>query len=415
MIKKIQVCNFKSIEKVSIELGTLNVLIGENGAGKSNLLEALALVGAATAGKLDNEFLASRGVRTADPNLMKSAFYDPDPESGIEIKVYPRSGYGAHYKLINDGEPYSAWHGAIDIISTDGKPVEIPYEHFITSLQSYLSSWDAVKDVKSQWLRMMADKIERIEVNSKSNSFSLDMDADSAFADYLARRSETGQLLSKLLSEFIIFSPENSALRDFSREGQILPLGINGEGLLKLLDVEISGGEDFLAGLNKFLSLLGWFDRVDLHKKTKEYSVSITDRYLCEVNNQMDIKAANEGFLFLLFYYALFSSRLTPRFFAVDNIDASLNPKLCKRLIEELYVLAKKNDKQVILTTHNPAILDGLNLDDAEQRLFAVSRKLDGSTKVRRIEKKHGEANDVPVKLSEEFMRGSLGGLPKGF
>ena len=72
----------------------------------------------------------------------------------------------------------------------------------------------------------------------------------------------------------------------------------------------------------------------------------------------------------MLFYFGLFISEDTPPFFAIDNIDASLNPKLCRRLIKELVNLANKYDKPVIFTTHNPAILDGLNLNDDEQRLF---------------------------------------------
>ena len=40
-----------------------------------------------------------------------------------------------------------------------------------------------------------------------------------------------------LLKGFVIYSPETSALRTFEKEGQILPLGVRGEGLLKLLHV----------------------------------------------------------------------------------------------------------------------------------------------------------------------------------
>ncbi|MEG4862342.1 AAA family ATPase [Tychonema sp. LEGE 06208] len=55
--------------------------------------------------------------------------------------------------------------------------------------------------------------------------------------------------------------------------------------------------------------------------------------------------------MFLLFYFTLFVSDITPKFFAIDNIDASLNPRLCRRLMQELVQLAKKHDKQVIITT----------------------------------------------------------------
>lgn len=64
MIREVTIHNFKSIPDLEMSLGRVNVLIGANGAGKSNILEALALASAAADDKLDSEFLASRGVRT---------------------------------------------------------------------------------------------------------------------------------------------------------------------------------------------------------------------------------------------------------------------------------------------------------------------------------------------------------------
>ena len=42
MLKKLTVHGFKSIERQTIEPGPLNVLIGANSSGKSNLLAALS-------------------------------------------------------------------------------------------------------------------------------------------------------------------------------------------------------------------------------------------------------------------------------------------------------------------------------------------------------------------------------------
>ena len=39
MITQITVENFKSIENLSVDLGRINVFIGANGVGKSNILE----------------------------------------------------------------------------------------------------------------------------------------------------------------------------------------------------------------------------------------------------------------------------------------------------------------------------------------------------------------------------------------
>jgi len=126
-------------------------------------------------------------------------------------------------------------------------------------------------------------------------------------------------------------------------------------------------------------------------------------------------EAQMKVFLFLFFYFTLFISSYTPKYFAIDNIEASLNPKLCTRLIKELAELAKKHDKQVIFTTHNPAILDGLNLNDDDQRLFVIHRNKSGYTKAKRVFKPEPLEGEEPIKLSEAFMRGYIGALPKNF
>jgi predicted ATPase len=128
-------------------------------------------------------------------------------------------------------------------------------------------------------------------------------------------------------------------------------------------------------------------------------------------NNLFSAENANEGALHVLFYLALFISEKTPSFFAIDNIETALNPMLCRHLMTRITELAKKHQKQVLITTHNPAILDGLNLHDPEQHLFVVKRTDEGHTKVERIKLKPDVENES-LKLSELWMRGYLGALP---
>jgi len=44
MIKRIRICNFKSLKDTVIELGKFNVLIGPNASGKTNTIQALKLL-----------------------------------------------------------------------------------------------------------------------------------------------------------------------------------------------------------------------------------------------------------------------------------------------------------------------------------------------------------------------------------
>ena len=65
MIETLRIESFKSIAESQLDLGQVNVFIGANGSGKSNLLEALALLSAAASGRVDQPTLLWRGARAS--------------------------------------------------------------------------------------------------------------------------------------------------------------------------------------------------------------------------------------------------------------------------------------------------------------------------------------------------------------
>ncbi len=62
MIEKIGICNYKSIREVSIPLGKINILIGENGAGKSNFISFFEMVKAIYDQRLGSYMLSNGGI-----------------------------------------------------------------------------------------------------------------------------------------------------------------------------------------------------------------------------------------------------------------------------------------------------------------------------------------------------------------
>ena len=397
MIGKITINNYKSVQDLELDLGRVTVLIGANGCGKSNILEATALCSAAAGNKLDHEFLVSRGIRVPDdPRFMRSAFDARSVTDNITVSITGQQGGETDDNDVakepgrfqcalqnKDNSPYSTWSNtAIEVINRSAKSIK--------SFQKELDSQENLK-VSVATAREILREIDAINQR---------------------RLSPLG------LRDFLIYSPENSSLRTFETEGQIQPLGIKGEGLFKLLTVlSAEQSTKQLAAIKEKLALLDWFEDFEIVSGLSmgEKNINIRDKYLDDTLSYFTQKSANEGFLFLLFYFTLFISRETPSFFAIDNIDASLNPKLCSRLLTELADLAKTYDKQAIVTTHNPAVLDGLNLNDDEQRLFVVFRNKLGHTKVKRIFKQEAAEGQAPVPLSEAFLRGYLGGLPRNF
>lgn len=377
MIKEVKIENYKSIETLELKLGRINVFIGENGCGKSNILEALALCSAADNNKLDNEFLSSRGIRVSpDPRFMRATFNRANANKEIKIILLGDKNIKVECDLQNDNKtPYSKW-------------VDLNLDKNMRDLAN-------------------AAGITSISDTEKNRMYSI------------LQALKEGYLLPVpyLDLDFLIYSPENTSLRTFEKEGQILPLGIKGEGLFKLLKVISIENKQELEEIKKGLELISWFRDFQIpdHLYEGEQNIQIQDRYIDSKLKYFDQVSTNEGFLFLLFYFCLFVSKETPKFFAIDNIDASLNPKLCSELVKNLVQLAKKYEKQSIFTTHNPAVLDGLNLDDEEQRLFVIYRNKLGHTKATRIFKPETSKGKEPVRLSEAFLRGYIGGLPKNF
>ena len=218
------------------------------------------------------------------------------------------------------------------------------------------------------------------------------------------------------IDRFLIFAPENTFLRRFEEETQIKPLGIRREGLFSHI-VELVKKPELFKKINEHLKILDWFEGFDVPNDLMftEKRLDFQDAFLKSGLQFIDQRSVNEGALYLLFYYTLFISDETPKFFAIDNIDNAMNPKLGRELIKTLAKLSKEHDKQAILTTHNPAILDGLNLNDDEQRLFVIYRNADGHTTAKRVFKKEMPEGVAPMPLSEMFLKGIIGGLPKNF
>lgn len=421
MLSEITIKNFKTISKLKLELGRVNIIIGENGAGKSNILEAIALAGAANANKLDNEFLNSRGIRVTNADLMRPAFEGFSNTTPIEITVASNNSFTAKYSLTNDNEPYSNWKCESSYSTPNERPNSA--DLYISWLSDFFFNNEIDAQTKlaesKKLIELFTEASTTVKDPEKLNSLLeifIKKNHDSPLLNYIGENQVHLNEIASILNKFMIFSPENSSLRSFEKEGQIQPLGTNGEGLIKFLYVlsEIENKTP-IDTIKENLKLFGWFDDFSVSHESSRVTLDIRDRFLDEKRNTFDQKSANEGFLFLAFYFAIFSSPFTPRFFAIDNVDTSLNPKLCQRLIKQLVTLAKNNNKQVILTTHNPAVLDGLDLGDEEQRLFAVSRGRNGHTKIARIKKPKSLDGAPELRLSEMFLRGLIGGLSKGF
>lgn len=396
MISNLSIKNFKSIVDVGLPLGRFNLLIGANGCGKSNILEGIALGAAAGLNKLDYEYFANRGIRVVDSKMMMPAFEDIKNEEEIEITIlnskHQKTQYFIHYneelkppKWEDDSMNLSQFFS----ITKANLPKE---EKDISNLQKLINQIDNLQKERGDEILLS------VRLRKKGNEINIIPDNDD-------------------LNKFLIYSLEETKLRKADDSNRTYPLGRHGEGLFAYLK-ELAQRPNAMNIFNEIkdnLKVLDWFDdmQVPSGQLSSEFNLKLKDSYLAEALNVFDQRSTNEGFLYLLFYFTLVISDETPRFFAIENIDTAFNPKLCREVIKRLVALAKKHDKQIIATTHNPAILDGLDLRDDEQKLMVVQRSTDGYTKVRTLKKE--EVVNSDLSLSQLWLRGFIGGLPNNF
>ncbi|MDP2432233.1 MAG: AAA family ATPase [Pseudomonadota bacterium] len=395
MIRTLRIQGFKSIHSESIELGRVNCFIGANGVGKSNVLEALGVLGAAANGVVDDESLLRRGVRAGLPRLYKSSFASERTPVHIGVEVEGEAGDAYRVSLLNPlDSPEPAWSYKTEVL-TDGQ-------------QEVVSDGERNKKNLNPQSGLAALKL-------------VDLEPDNPAAQLMQR-----------LQEYAIYCPNTPTLRGIAPDMQSrAPVGLNGgqlaEGFAALSKYLGNNDDDPTAGekLDEVLALIDWVADIQTTShgaallSTKvprtKWMLKFTDRYMVKSRNELTAYDASEGALYVIFAALLCLLPQAPRLFAIDNLDQALNPRLLTRLTANLSGWLRHNgeDRQLLFTAHNPAVLDGLDLSDPEVRLFAVERNSNGLTCVRRLSlTPELTALNQQYPLSRLWLMGHLGAVP---
>lgn len=393
MLRKLGVYGFKSVHEQSIELGRVNCFIGANGVGKSNILEALGVLGAAANGVVDDESLLRRGVRAGLPRLYKSSFSSKRTPAHIGVSIAGDGDEAYRVSLLNPlDSPEPAWTYKTEVLS------------------------DGIEEILSDGVR------NKKNLNPQSGLAALklvDLDPENPAAR-----------LMQSLQEYAIYCPNTPSLRGVIPDVQARrPVGLSGGQLAESFDALRkhleSQGDDGEEVLEQVLELIDWVADVQATShggslisskvpRTK-LMLKFTDRFMNKSRNELTAYDASEGALYVLFCAVLCLLPQAPRVLAIDNLDQALNPRLLSKLTARLahWLMHNDPDRQLLFTAHNPAVLDGLDLSDPEVRLFAVERDSNGLTVVRRIELSANLAKlNEQYPLSRLWMMGSLGAVP---
>lgn len=398
MLEELAISRFKSVREQRLAFGRVNLFIGGNGTGKSNLLEAIGLTSACLGRGLGDSDFAQKGLRLTPSELMKSSFKNENLPKTLELAA--TFSNGIRYKA-------ALRSGSKDpLLSIFSESSSVRFKKVFGRSNRGASATGVSHADRLDQHRGIWDQIKA--------TYEIPPDVDHEFSEF---------------ARYTIYTPQTDFLRG-RQTGRVdtPPIGLHGEGLPQavssFLDVWRAyktladrGTETpqwkILDACVELVWLPRWARRFgvkrsnalltsrDLADQFSE-NVYFLDQFMHAQRNQLSVYDSSEGTLFLLFAAIILGHPAAPKTFALDNVDNALNPRLTRLLIENIISICnitaenslELGANQVFLTSHNPTALDAFDLFDPSQKVFVVQRNAKGHTIVENLRPPDGMTRD---------------------
>ncbi len=446
---------FKSIKELTITLNKFNLLVGPNGSGKTNIVEAIELFKDCISNYDEYRGRESTKITKSideDTTFNKwwgyeNAVWRRDKDKSIELscKYYYDSKYNSYTAKIRGKDD-----GSIIFVRTvdNADKVLIP-------LGAQNAASNPAYKPQGDWTTMLSDncyKPSTINVPVGSTITWVNNDTASHTVTYASNPldASTWDLDGKILAGMRLIAPNQSFTWTFEKEGvypyfcvvhpwEIGRVIVEGQRLrgavaniilntLILKDINykkmkeaisISKSKELLSDGSNLANVLHnlyledrdaieYIERVlniifdrkirIIPKLTSDNRVYIT---INEDGLKLNPHMISDGMLKLLLI--LTAIALRPSILVIDEIENSIYPKAIEFIVGEL----KDSDIITIVTTHSPIVVDIVDLED----LIFVERDENGDTIARRVSNVSEikeKLNKYRITLSEGWLYGNL-------
>ena len=368
MFTRIVIEGFKSFRKVDLRLGGLNLLVGANGSGKSNFLDALRVLQGIGNGYTIGEILDGKpksatneswaGIRGGSA---KACFDGDDAKPTFAIQV---AG------LIFDEDVKHDWRYAVRIEPRRGHIVQ-----------------EALWLNDEEIYRARAAKGEPI-LSVESSDFAKPLFAEKSrpVLVELQGRPEAREFhhvvqdVAHQLANLQRIDPAPSILRDYSHAFAPERIGERGENLAAL--VEMFDADDRSAYVDWLRELRPQEvdDVTTVRGALEEPMFAIVER-----GRDFPAPVLSDGTLRFAAIAAAFYQSGMPEVMTIEEIEKGLHPSRVRVMVEMLRANGGGNYTQIMATTHSPTVVAWLEPDE-HKTTFVVARDPDtGESTVTRL------------------------------
>ena len=367
MITKIELTNFKSHAHTVIEPGRVTALVGPNGAGKSTVLQSLSVL-------MDLDIFS--------PDL----YLDPSKE-------LIRKG-GDSVGIIAEGrEEQNRWS---------------------LSLLSSNKEYCPITDIPTMKLPAWGIFLEG-QFNDESVFLT-------PIKDYSLKTPPILQVVFEAVGKYSYLKATSANLASPSYSEEIPPrISADGYGLAStianLMTSESDGHQAIVESLHQIVPMVKNV-RVRPAKvpRTEKRVISIDGNdfpfdekrevvgheiiFDTQTIKGLPAYAMSDGTLLALGLLTLLWSSPDAHLILLDDVEAGLHPLAQRQLMQVLNDFAKKHDRQIILTSHSPYIIDELPAED----VWVMATDKEGISRCNRLSKHPDKDRALEVLTTGEFL-----------
>jgi len=354
MIDKISIKNFKAIQSATIKLSDISVFVGNNGSGKSSVIEALqtlqnVLLHGLSTGFNERWFGLEhiRNTSTAEKGSGKKLFIN-DIEIEIQGKIeQDKYKYKVCFNTNRSGDLYlitheSLVHGKTEVFKSEVVDEKGATEFFINN--------------------------EPLPTGRIANNLVL---SDKNLISQLQFAIKFGNYISSW--QFLSLEPERMYFpirRDYSATS--VRMKSTGENLADFFSRMQDNPTISDIILDKMRYVLPDLDNVGREEISIQKQIYL---FLQEHNNKRRLPSwlFSSGTLRILAILAILNSKTPPPVVFIEEIENGLDPRTLNLLVEEMRSLLPEH--QFVATTHSPYFLDLVAL-----KHIIVAERTDGKT-----------------------------------
>ncbi|KXX66264.1 AAA family ATPase [Marichromatium gracile] len=356
MLTSIRIANFKSYSGATLPLAALTFLIGANAAGKSNLLEAMRLLHWLGKGSRLEDI--ARAIESGDA-LVRGQSVDLFRESASPFTL------GLHWSDSPDG--WADFEVAISLLDDQlvitGEKVTQPSE------KVPLYAVDGTPNPHTDEIGVAYNNFRRGPIkphipcsNRQAIFFQLETPGrfEAAHAESQRIIPRVARSLRETLREIVFLDPRPSLMRDYAyaKDDAIKEDGSNLSAVL----YKIANAEQDTAQLLDFIRSLPEQDITDI-KFIKTDRNDVMVRLVESFGDQqrtMDAPLLSDGTLRVLAVGAALLTAPKGALVIIEEIDNGVHPSRAEVLVRQIRGIASARGLRVLLTSHNPALLDAL-------------------------------------------------------